>query len=160
MTVEDVEKALSDTKLLGKVNENADKYASSLLGESGKINVADGASYITEDMCKNLLRMNGLFSEDVRKAFELLEDDNSNWQSKKEATDLIYNKVAIVTTKYTAYGFRTHAITGVAVPYLNKFALFPLFKCNATGKLRYIYDQMHEQGVDNLLMTSAVKIGS
>lgn len=155
-----VEKAEKNKTLLDKVNENTDKYSNSLLGIDGKINVADGASYITEDMCKHLLMMNGKFTKDVKRAFEILEDENSNWQSQKEATNIIYKKVALVTTKYTAYGFRQHAVTGVAVPYLNKFALFPLFKCNATGKLRKVYDQMKAQGVDNLLMTSAVKIGS
>jgi len=50
--------------------------------------------------------------------------------------------------------------SSVAVPYYNKFALFPLFDCIATGKMKGIYDKMKNEKVDMLFMTSAVKIGS
>ena len=84
---------------------------------------------------------------------------------QSKAYKVIYNEVNIVTTKYTAYGFRNHELNGesqssVAIPYYNKFALFPLFKCIATGKLSNIYDKMTNEGVDMLLMDSAVKVGS
>lgn len=78
MSQKSIEEALPK-HVMDKIVANADKYSNSLLGIGGEINVADGASYITEDMCKNLLRMNGMFSEDMRKAFELLEDENSSW---------------------------------------------------------------------------------
>ena len=38
-------------------------------------------------------------------------------------------------------------------------ALFPIFDCIATGKMRNIYDKMQEQGIDMLLVKSAVKVG-
>ena len=47
-----------------------------------------------------------------------------------------------------------------AVPYYNKFALFPLFDCLATGNMKGIYDKMKREKVDMLLMNSAVKVGS
>ncbi len=149
---------LKDGKtLLERVKDNASRFSNSLL--TG-INVADGSAYITEDMCANLLKMNGAYTEDVDRAFKMLADEGSSWIDQKEATDIIYENVALVTTKYTAYGIRKHEITGAAIHYVNKFALFPLFKCNATGNMRGIYEKMHAQGVDMLMMTSAVKVGS
>lgn len=132
---------------------------------TGGINVADGASYITADMCKRMLRSRGALFGDVAKAINILESsDKYSWMDQKNAYDLIYNKVNLVTTKYTAYGFRDHTTNGkkvsnLAVPYYNKFALFPIFDCIATGKLKNVYDKMKENNVDNLLMTSAVKVG-
>lgn len=132
---------------------------------TGGINVADGASYITADMCKRMLRARGALTNDVAKAINILESsDKYSWMDQKDAYKLVYDKVNLVTTKYTAYGFRDHTTNGkkvsnLAVPYYNKFALFPIFDCIATGKLKNVYDKMKESKVDNLLMTSAVKVG-
>lgn len=132
---------------------------------TGGINVADGASYITADMCKRMLRARGALTNDVAKAINILESSNKySWMDQKDAYKLIYDKVNLVTTKYTAYGFRDHTTNGkkvsnLSVPYYNKFALFPIFDCIATGKLKDVYDKMKENKVDNLLMTSAVKVG-
>ena len=130
-----------------------------------EINVADGASYITADMCKRMLRARGAFNNDVKKAFDILQgEDAYSWKDKKDAFKIIYEKTNLVATKYTAYGFREHTTNGskvssLTVPYYNKFALFPIFECIATGKLKGIYEKMKNEGVDNLLMTSAVKVG-
>lgn len=129
------------------------------------INVADGASYITADMCKRMLRARGAYTKDVAKAFDILQGEGAySWQDKRDAYKAIYDKTNLVATKYTAYGFRNHTTNGntasnLCVPYYNKFALFPIFECLATGPLKSIYDKMKNEGVDNLLMTSAVKVG-
>ena len=131
------------------------------------INVADGAAYITEQMCENLLRMRGAYSGKVKEAFKLLRDPKTmyDWKRIADAYKTIYDAVNIVSTKYTAYGFRPHTLNGdqvsdVAVAYYNKFALFPLFACISTGKMDKIYKKMQGEGVDMLFMTSAVKVGS
>ena len=110
--------------------------------------------------------MRGALSEKVNHAFEILDGgDKYSWMEQSKAYKYIYDEVNIVTTKYTAYGFRPHTLNGqlessVAVPYYNKFALFPLFDCIATGKLGKIYDKMIKEGVDMMFMDSAVKVGS
>jgi len=131
-----IDKAVADGK----------KFASSY---SDGINVADGASYITDTMCENMLRMRGAYSGDVKAAFDILrsEDSKYSWMDKRDAYKKIYDAVNIVTTKYTAYGFRDHILNGdevsdVAVAYYNKFALFPLFPCIATGRMNGIYQEM------------------
>jgi len=61
MSVEDIEKALRDSKqskLLDTIRERSDQFASAYLpfkdkkgNIKGDINVADGSAFITEDMC-------------------------------------------------------------------------------------------------------------
>lgn len=152
-----------------KIEDRALKFYQAYLKDKSikqdGINVADGASYITADMCKRMLRARGALTNDVAKAINILESSNKySWMDQKDAYKLIYDKVNLVTTKYTAYGFRDHTTNGkkvsnLSVPYYNKFALFPIFDCIATGKLKNVYDKMKENKVDNLLMTSAVKVG-
>ena len=152
-----------------KIEDRALKFYQAYLKDKSikqdGINVADGASYITADMCKRMLRARGALTNDVAKAINILESSNKySWMDQKDAYKLIYEKVNLVTTKYTAYGFRDHTTNGkkvsnLSVPYYNKFALFPIFDCIATGKLKNVYDKMKENKVDNLLMTSAVKVG-
>ena len=157
MSIEDI-KNTSDPSVKSAIDhaeQNGIKFAKTF---TKGINVADGAAYITDTMCENLLRMRGAYNNAVRKAFETLRSDK-NWKRKRDAYKIIYDAVNLVPFKYTAYGFREHS-SGVSVPYYNKFALFPLFNGIATGKLDNIYQKMIAEGVDELLMTSAVKVGS
>ena len=152
-----------DKKALQKAAEKGHQFYKAYTGD---INVADGAAYITDQMCENLLRLRGALTGRVKKAFDLLRsEDKYNWMDKQEAYKTIYDAVNIVSTKYTAYGFRDHTQNGedesdVAVAYYNKFALFPLFPCISTGNMHGIYNKMLNEKVDMLFMTSAVKVGS
>lgn len=168
--VDDLDIGAVRTRLVDDFGEDAVKKIETRANNfyeayTGGINVADGASYITADMCKRMLRARGALTNDVAKAINILESsDKYSWMDQKDAYKLIYDKVNLVTTKYTAYGFRDHTTNGkkvsnLSVPYYNKFALFPIFDCIATGKLKNVYDKMKENNVDNLLMTSAVKVG-
>ena len=110
--------------------------------------------------------MRGQLTGKVKAAFDLLSGEEAGtWTSKVEAYNTIYDAVNIVTTKYTAYGFRDHMLndekmSDVCVAYYNKFALFPLFPGIATGPMAGIYQKMLNEKVDMLLMDSAVKVGS
>ena len=152
-----------DKEALAKAEEKGRQFFNAYTGD---INVADGAAYITDQMCENLLRSRGALFGRVKKAFNILKgDDKYNWMDKAQAYKDIYEAVNMVSTKYTAYGFRDHTLNGetqsdVSVPYYNKFALFPLFPCIATGHMSEIYNKMLNEKVDMLLMTSAVKVGS
>ena len=97
-------------------------------------------------MCENMLRKRGAYKNKVKKAFDILRSDETkySWVEKEDAFKTIYDTVSIVATKYTAYGFRPHTLNGetqsnLAVAYYNKFALFPLFPCLATGNMSGIY---------------------
>lgn len=149
---------------IDKALEEGKKYAKSF--QKGDINVADGAAYITADMCRDMLRMRGAYNNKTRKAFKILMSSSKyDWVKSAEAYKTVYEALNIVPTKYTAYGFRSHSengsnVSNVAVAYYNKFALFPIFPGMATGKMSGVYQKMLDEGVDMLLMTSAVKVGS
>ena len=129
------------------------------------INVADGATYITDEMCENLLKQVGSYSPEISHAFKILRGETA--AGKKYTTKDIREMAAayelitttvIGTQKYTAYGFRKQ--NGVLVPYYNKTALFPMFKSLCTGKTADLLDKMKKQGVDMVMLKSAVKVGS
>lgn len=145
-----------------KAQAAADSYKL-FIGKDGSkdgIDVADGAAYVTDDMCEMLLRMIGAYSSDIKKAFEIMRDEsNTNILQKASVYKQIITTV-IGTQKYTAFGRRVDPRTQLLVTYFHKYALFPIFKCMATGKMRNIYDKMKQQGVDMLLIHSAVKVGS
>jgi hypothetical protein len=111
--------------------------------------------------------MRGAYSGEVKKAFDILrsKDTKYSWLDKQDAYKTVYEATNIVTTKYTAYGFRDHMlndnqVSDVAVAYYNKFALFPIFPGMASGKMEGVYQKMIDEGVDMLLMQSGVKVGS
>lgn len=164
MSIDELKEAYPErSKDIDEWMKEGESFAKSF--DSG-INVADGASYITADMCRDMLRMRGAYNNKVRKAFKILMSSSKyNWVKSAEAYKTVYEALNIVPTKYTAYGFRPHISNGnqvsnVAVAYYNKFALFPIFPCMAHGKMRNIYQKMLDEKVDMLLMTSAVKVGS
>lgn len=163
-------KALLSKDELTVVEEQAQAAAESYQldlkrkGVNGKklegIDVADGAAYITDEMCEVLLRMIGKYNKKIANAFKILRDESNNnvLQKASAYTDIL--TTVIGTQKYTAYGRRIDPATKLLTVYFNKYALFPIFKCIATGHLRNIYDAMKDQGVDMVMIQSAVKIGS
>lgn len=123
------------------------------------IDVNDGAAYITDDMCEMLLRMVGSYSSEVAEAFKILRSTSVKDMYKVAGA---YTKVittVIGTQKYTAKGRRVDAI-GNITDYYHKYALFPIFPMNATGKSANIYNMMKTNNVDMVLISSAVKVGS
>ena len=152
-TIEQVETSYPQVVELSKIkaSEVAEAYAQD-------IDVADGAAYITDEMCEMLLRMVGSYTEDIKKAFDILRGRvKANYLEQADAYNTVLTSV-IGSQKYTAFGRRMQ--DGVSVPYYNKMALFPIFDCIATGKMRNILDKMRQQGIDVLAVNSAVKLGS
>lgn len=131
------------------------------------IDVADGGAYISPEMTEWLLRMCGEYDNKVQSAFEILKNPKSNITDQAKAYHTVTTKV-IGAQKYTAYGMRQSSDKKTLIPYYNKMALFPVFKCIATGDFAKIYDQMQNNknpdGTANpihmLMVNSAVKVGS
>ena len=155
-----------ETALQGIVLDTVKKRATAKINAFKKgINVADGATYITDDMCENLLKQVGSYGEDIQRAFKVLRGEEvdgrvyttNDVREMLTAYNLIYTTV-IGTQKYTAYGFRNQ--NGLLVPYYNKTALFPLFKALASGNTAKLYAKMKKDKVDMVMFNSAVKVGS
>lgn len=125
----------------------------------GGIDVNDGAAYITDDMCEMLLRMVGSYSSEVAEAFKTLRSTSVKDMYKVADAYAKVITTVIGTQKYTAYGRRQDS-TGNIIDYYHKYALFPIFPMNATGKSANIYNMMKTNNVDMVLISSAVKVGS
>lgn len=164
LTPEELEKQLDKTTLDIVKRKASEAYESYLLKyKNGQIddgiNVADGAAYVTDTMAEMLLRMNGNYSAAIEKAFKILREETPATILEKQSAYKDVITEVIGTQKYTAFGRRTHGQTGVQINYYNKMALFPLFRCMSTGRMQNIYNKLIEQGIDMLLMDSAVKLG-
>lgn len=158
LSIQEIEKIYPESVKIAKQVAKAE-----VEGYKGGINVADAAVYISPNMTRDLLRMRGVWSPEIKKAFEILtnEDTANLWDSDPK----LYaeaNKVILNAMKYMAFGTRFNEIPGLGIPYFNKMALFPLFKSIATGDIKALYDRMVDPSkpVDMVLFDSAVKAGS
>lgn len=158
LSIQEIEKIYPESVKIAKQAAKAE-----VEGYKGGINVADAAVYISPNMTRDLLRMRGVWSPEIKKAFDILtnEDTANLWDSDPK----LYaeaNKVILNAMKYMAFGTRFNEIPGLGIPYFNKMALFPLFKSIATGDIKALYDRMVDPSkpVDMVLFDSAVKAGS
>lgn len=158
LSIQEIEKIYPESVKIAKQAAKAE-----VEGYKGGINVADAAVYISPNMTRDLLRMHGVWSPEIKKAFDILtnEDTADLWDSDPK----LYaeaNKVILNAMKYMAFGTRFNEIPGLGIPYFNKMALFPLFKSIATGDIKALYDRMTDPSkpVDMVLFDSAVKAGS
>lgn len=152
---------LNDGEYTKAIDKNADEFVSGF----NKVNVTDGTAYITDTMAEQLLRMRGAWDSDVKDAFAILRKGSRDritgkykHLSRIEAYKLIVNAL-IGAQKYSAFGYRMQY--GLPVHFYNKYALFPLFKGINYGFTSILYDKMTdpENGVDMVMMESAVKVG-
>lgn len=166
MSDEEIEKLLESKHkgIIAVIKKKAksviDSYRLSKDEKLDGIDVADGGAYITDEMCEALLRMVGSWSSDIEEAFKILRSgDIYTVRTKLNA----YNKIVttvIGTQKYTAFGRRRDPKTGIMITYYDKYALFPIFESIAYGRTANILHAMKKQGVDQLKINSAIKVGS
>lgn len=166
MSDEEIEKLLESKHkgIIAVIKKKAksviDSYRLSKDEKLDGIDVADGGAYITDEMCEALLGMVGSWSSDIEEAFKILRSGNIyTVRTKLNA----YNKIVttvIGTQKYTAFGRRRDPKTGIMVTYYDKYALFPIFESIAYGRTANIFHAMKQQGVDQLKINSAIKVGS
>ena len=127
------------------------------------INVADAAVYVTPEFYARMMRSIGMWGPEIAEAYRILtepaNETERNWESQAEAYHKVM-KASYKPLKYMAFGRRIE--NGLAVPYFNKMALFPLFESVATGDIRKLYERMTdaENPIDMVLFESAVKAGS
>ena len=157
-SIQEIEKVYPEAVKMAKAAAKVE-----VAGYKEGINVADAAVYISPNMTRDLLRMRGVWSPEIKRAFDVLT--NPETADKWESDPKLYaeaNKVILNAMKYVAFGTRLNEIPGLGIPYFNKMALFPLFKSIATGDIKAVYDRMTQAGneLDMLMFDSAVKAGS
>lgn len=158
LSIKEIEEKYPEEVKIAKASAKKD-----VAGYKKGINVADAAVYISPKMAENLLRMRGVWSYDIKQAFDILS--NPETADKWESDPTLYakaNKVVLNAMKYVAFGTRFDEIPGLGIPYFNKMALFPLFKSIVTGDIKKLYDRMTTPGkeIDMVMFNSAVKAGS
>lgn len=158
MSIQEIEKVYPDSVKMAKAAAKVE-----VAGYKEGINVADAAVYISPNMTRDLLRMRGVWSPEIKQAFEILS--NPETADKWDSDPTLYaqaNKVILNAMKYVAFGTRLNEVPGLGIPYFNKMALFPLFKSIATGDIKAVYDRMTHEGneLDMVMFDSAVKAGS
>ena len=163
-SLDQVKDELSKLDLLTDAEARAGSYAQSY---ESKINVGDGASYVSPKMVKDMLIQLGLFKGEVVKAYDYLNKGISEDVLADAKACSIIMQAMLGAQKYTAYGYRMHK--GFPEFYYNKTALFPMFRqlCT-TPKLKALYDKMTksdpldptDKPVDMLMFKSSVKVGS
>ncbi len=155
MTEDELKKILEEKGILSVIDAKVEASAKSY----GSVNITDGTAFITDKMAENLLKQRGVFTSEVEKAFETLRGKSDYYLSNSKAYSIIHNAL-ISTQKYSAFGYRMQ--NGIPVHFYDKFALFPVFKGIAYGFMQNLYEKMNdkENGVDMVMMHSAVKAGS
>lgn len=151
--------------LKSKAKADAAQYFKKNPDDKAPVNVADGATYISDSLCEKLLREEGKWDDKMKYAFEVLRGKHGADVLSEQGAALYKSilDVIIGTQKYTATGFRKSPDGSggtLMTPYYNKTALFPIFDQIAYGKIAQLRDAMRRNGVDMIMMTSAVKVGS
>lgn len=154
LDLDTVKQELSNNGLLSGVETRVAAYSNNY---DGKINVADGASYISPTMVKWMLQSIGKFTGRVYEAWKLLQGDDVLDPLQKAESYALVMDALFGTYKYTATGYRMN--NGLPIEYYHKSAYFPIFKQNAHGVTKDMLNQMNKDGVHVLLFESAVKIG-
>lgn len=131
----------------------------------GQMNQTDASVFISPQMYMDLMEMLGEVKPEMKKAFDLLMSDNTDWLSNAAE----YHEALQVVTKplkMMHFGFRASEL-GIRIPVFDKMALFPMFKIFATGDMQALYERMTSTGdyvgkkkVDMVKFVSAVKVGS
>lgn len=155
LSLEQVRNELERKHMLTGVDTRIAAYSQNF---SGKINVADGASFISPIMVKYMLQQIGQFTGKVAKAWDLLQGNDVLSPLKSAEQYKIITDALFGTQKYTATGYRMN--NGFPTFYYIKSAFFPLFRQNAYGRTKDILDKMMEDNVHMLCFESAVKFGS
>ena len=151
--------------LKSKAKADAAQYFKKNPDDKAPVNVADGATYISDSLCEKLLREEGKWDDKMKYAFEVLRGKHGADVMSEQGAALYKSVLDVIigTQKYTATGFRKSPDGSggtLMTPYYNKTALFPIFDQIAYGKIAQLRDAMRRNGVDMIMMTSAVKVGS
>lgn len=156
LSLEQVKDELNKKGLLAGAESRIAAYSSNY--GKGKINVADGASFISPIMVKWMLKQIGKFTGRVAKAWNSLQSDDvrsvlDNAIDYHLVTDALFG-----TQKYTSTGYRMN--NGYPIFFYLKTALFPMFKQIAYGKTLDLLRQMEKDNTHLVPFESGVKFGS
>lgn len=124
------------------------------------VNQTDATVLISPTMYEQLVRRIDGWTDEVRTAFELLNDPNGNWENDKEKYI-----AALGTTmkplKCMYFGDHFDDVLKRDIPVFDKMAMFPVHRIFATGDMKVLLDIMENPNkpVHMMAFESAVKVG-
>lgn len=176
------EKALSDIyidddffktvyDLYSDIHKKVDKELKSQLKPYNDITVSDAQVFVRPSLYRKIRIGLGQWSYDDEKAYKIIEGADKKFKEGSDtgewlADEKLYNavrKLELYPLKMSYFQNDPNAFTGAVVPGLNKMAVFPLFKFQATTDTsRKLYERMNKKDnqLDMISFKSAVKVGA
>lgn len=153
-----------------EIHENVEKELASQIDPYTGINVCDAQVFVRPELYRKIRIGLGQWSYDDEKAFQIIEGRTSKFKEGSNtgewlADDELYNavrKLELFPLKMSYFQNDPNKYLGSAVPMLNKMAVFPLFKFQATNDTsRKLYERMNKKDnqLDMISFKSAVKVG-
>ena len=134
------------------------------------ITVSDAQVFVRPELYRKIRIGLGQWSYDDERAYRIIEsDDNGDWLADEKKYEAV-RKLEIFPLKMSYFQNDPQILykdgdqaKGRVVPMLNKMAVFPLFKFQATSETgRKLYKRMNKSGneLDMISFKSAVKVGA
>ena len=153
-----------------EIHKNIEKELASQMGPYDDITVSDAQVFVRPELYRKIRIGLGQWSYDDERAYQIIEGKGSKFKEGAQtgewlADDELYKavrKLELYPLKMSYFQNDPNKFAGAAIPMLNKMAVFPLFKFQATNDTgRKLYERMNRRGneLDMISFKSAVKVG-
>ena len=157
--------------LYSDIHKKVDKELKSQLKPYNDITVSDAQVFVRPSLYRKIRIGLGQWSYDDEKAYKIIEGADKKFKEGSDtgewlADEKLYNavrKLELFPLKMSYFQNDPNAFAGAVVPGLNKMAVFPLFKFQATTDTsRKLYERMNKRDnqLDMISFKSAVKVGA
>ena len=157
--------------LYSDIHKKVDKELKSQLKPYNDITVSDAQVFVRPSLYRKIRIGLGQWSYDDEKAYKIIEGADKKFKEGSDtgewlADEKLYNavrKLELFPLKMSYFQNDPNAFAGAVVPGLNKMAVFPLFKFQATTDTsRKLYERMNKRNnqLDMISFKSAVKVGA
>lgn len=157
--------------LYSDIHKKVDKELKSQLKPYNDITVSDAQVFVRPSLYRKIRIGLGQWSYDDEKAYKIIEGADKKFREGADtgewlADEKLYNAVRrleLYPLKMSYFQNDPNKFAGAVVPGLNKMAVFPLFKFQATTDTsRKLYERMNKKDnqLDMISFKSAVKVGA
>lgn len=156
-------------KMYSEIHSKIEKELKQQTDPYQNITVSDAQVFVRPELYRKIRIGLGQWSYDDERAYRIIEsDDNGDWLADEKKYEAV-RKLEIFPLKMSYFQNDPQVLykdgdqaKGRVVPMLNKMAVFPLFKFQATSDTgRKLYNRMNKSGneLDMISFKSAVKVG-
>ena len=156
--------------LYSEIHNKVDKELAQQVDPYDGITVSDAQVFVRPELYRKIRIGLGQWTYDDERAYRIIEsDDSGEWLADEKKYEAV-RKLEIFPLKMSYFQNDPQVLykdgnqdKGRVVPMLNKMAVFPLFKFQATSDTgKKLYDRMNKSGneLDMISFKSAVKVGA